>query len=426
VVVLNAQRPLQLRAEGILRRLVTERDGDGASAAFRTLEEAVAAATDRLSVDMAIAATVDAVLESGGLARRLADLALTASDVRFRPEDGSLSALLRALQPALDLDDAGPLTLTSHGSTTAAVLAAAEALLLAASTSGVVVVGDDFGEGLDAATAEHVAAVLRARAAQVWLTTRRTEVARAFAPAELVRLSRSDGTRISHVLAEPADRKEIAVRRLLHAQLLPALTAPVVAIVEGPHDVTAYSSAERHRVATAWPLAAAGVRLISADSGSGGGTSQIPRVAALARAMGFRVIALIDRDPAKTSTDTLAQIEEACDVVVRLPPSCAIELALVVGVDVADLRKAAEVVPAYGVPDPTSGIADGDVPKAIAKVLHKQGLHEQFLDALVEQRGAVPPAIDAALTAVTLGACTDYAGPTRIDLVTPTTPVGGA
>ena len=255
-------------------------------------------------------------------------------------------------------------------------------------------------------------------------------MARAFAPAELVRLSRSGGKRTTHVLAVPADRKEITVRRLLHAQLLPALTAPVVAIVEGPHDVTAYSSAERHRVATAWPLAAAGVRIISADSGSGGGTGQIPRVAALARAMGFRVIGLIDRDPAKTSTDTLAQIEAACDVVVRLPPSCAIELALVVGLDVADLRKAAEVLPAYGVPDPTVGTTDGDVPKAIAKVLHKQGLHEQLLDALVEQRGAVPPAIDAALTAVALAACTDYAGPTRIDLVAPSTPsptpVGGA
>ncbi len=424
VVVLNAQRPLQLRGEGVLRRLVCERDADGASAAFRTLEQAVAAATDRLSADKVIAATVDAVLQTGGLAQRLAEVAPTASDVRFRPEDGSLSALLRAIQPALDLDDAGPLTLTSHGSTATAVLAAAEALLLAASTSGVVVLGDDFGEGLDAATAEHVAAVLRARAAQVWLTTRRPEVAKAFAPAELVRLGRRGGTRTWYVLPEPVDRKEVAVRRLLHAQLLPALTAPVVAIVEGPHDVTTYSSAERHRVATGtgWSLAAAGVRLISADSGSGGGTGQIPRVAALARAMGFRVIALIDCDPAKTSADTVAQIEAACDVVVRLPTSCAIEVALVTGVDVAHLRKTAEVLPAYGVPDPTSGAADGDVPKAIAKVLHKQGLHEQFLDALVEQRQAVPPAIDAALTAVALAARADYAGPARIDLTSPTTP----
>jgi hypothetical protein len=99
------------------------------------------------------------------------------------------------------------LTLSSRGSTAAAVLAAAEALLLAATVEGAVVLGDDFGDGLDAASAEHVAAVLRAQAAQVWLTTRRPEVARAFAPSELVRLGRKGGTRTHHVLLQPTDRR---------------------------------------------------------------------------------------------------------------------------------------------------------------------------------------------------------------------------
>src|SRR5215207_4599692 len=48
---------------------------------------------------------------------------------------------------------------------------AAEALLLTASVEGAIGLGDDFGDGLDAATAEHIAAELRAQAAQVWLTT---------------------------------------------------------------------------------------------------------------------------------------------------------------------------------------------------------------------------------------------------------------
>lgn len=335
VVVLNAQRPLQLRAEGVLRRLITDRDADAASAAFRALEHAVAAAANGLSADATIAATVDAVLQAGGLARHLADTPPTAAAVRFRPDDGSLSSLLRAVQPALELDEAGLLTLSNHGSTAAAVLASAEALMLAATMDGAVVLGDDFGDGLDAATAEHLAAVLRGRAAQLWLTTRRPEVARAFAPGELVRLTRYGGARAHHLVPEPTDKKEVAVRRLVHAQLLPALTAPAVAITEGPHDLTSYSSADRHRAATALPLAAAGVRLISADNGSGGGTGQIPRVAQLARAMGFRVIALIDCDPAKTSAAVATEIEAACDVVVRLPPSTAIELALLTGVDPA-------------------------------------------------------------------------------------------
>ena len=38
VVVLDSARPLQLRAEGVLRRLVTDRDADATAAAFRILE----------------------------------------------------------------------------------------------------------------------------------------------------------------------------------------------------------------------------------------------------------------------------------------------------------------------------------------------------------------------------------------------------
>jgi putative ATP-dependent endonuclease of OLD family len=416
VVVMNSQRPLQLRAEGVLRRLVTDRDADAAAAAFRALEQAVAAATDGLSADATIAATVDAILQAGGLVGHLANRPPTAAEVHFRPEDGSLTALLRAVQPALELDDAGLLTLSNHGSTTAAVLAAAEALLLAASVPGAVVLGDDFGDGLDTATAEHLAAVLRARADQVLLTTRRPEVARAFAPGELVRLTRNSGTRAHHVLPEPADKKEIAVRRLLHAQLLPALTAPIVAVTEGPHDLTTYSSADRHRAATELPLSAAGVRLISADNGFGGGTSQIPRVAKLARAMGFRVVALIDCDPGKTAAAVLTDIEAACDVVVRLPAATAIEQALTAGVNVATLRAAAAVLPAYGVTDPTISISDANVPDAIAQLLHKKGLHEQFLDALVDELSSVPPLLVAALAAVAAAADFGYAGPQRIDL----------
>ncbi len=74
------------------------------------------------------------------------------------------------------------------------------------------------------------------------------------------------------------------------------------------------------------------------------------------------------------------------------------------------------MLPAYGVPDPTSGVTDTDVPKAIAQLLHKKGLHEQFLDALVDELGSVPPVLGAALTAVAAAADVHYAGPTRIDL----------
>jgi putative ATP-dependent endonuclease of the OLD family len=419
VIVLSAQRPLQLRAEGTLRRLVDDRDASGASEAFRALEQSVATATTSLAAHPTISATVDDVLQVGNLSHHLTGTPITAEAVQFQPEDGSLSALLRTVQPALNLDDAGLLGLSNHGSTTTAVLSAAEALLLATTTDRAVVLGDDFGDGLDAATSEHLAASLRAAGAQVWLSTRRPEVARAFAPAELVRLARFGGARTHHRLAAPGDRKEIAVRRLVHTQLLPALTAPVVAIVEGPHDLTTFTAADRHPRAARSTLAAVGVRLVSADNGSGGGTGQIPRVADLARALGFRVVALIDRDPDKTSATVLADIEAACDVVVRLPPKTAIEEALQSGVDAIHLRAAAGVLPAYGIPDPSVGKADGDVSKAVSPVLHKKGLHEQFLDAVIESSGALPPVIEEALATVGRVASAAYGGPRRVDLPAP-------
>ncbi len=431
VVVLNSARPLQLRADGVLRRLIADRDAAAASAAFRALSEAVASATDNLSADPTIAGTVDAVLTSGGLSGHLADVPPTAATVRFRPEDGSLSALLRAVQPALDLDDAGLLTLSSHGSTAAAVLAAAEALLLAASVEGAVVLGDDFGDGLDAATAEHLAAVLRAGSGQVWLTTRRPEVARAFAPGELVRLSRSSAGRTHHLVPEPTDKKEVALRRLLHAQLLPAVTAPVVVIAEGPHDLTVYACADRYRAAKKAPLSASGVRLISADTGTGGGAGQVPRVAQLARSLGFRVIALVDGDPAKKIGGALAEIEAACDRVVRLPETMAIEAALLAGMPVPVLRKAAAILPAYGIDDPAVGKADLEVQKALIQTLHKKAMHEQLLEVIVEEHGSLPPVLDTALTVVAVAAkpANANASPKTIQLVPPPpsspAPVGG-
>lgn len=115
-------------------------------------------------------------------------------------------------------------------------------------------------------------------------------------------------------------------------------------------------------------------------------------------------------------------IQEACGVVVRLPASTAIERALVTGVDGALQRAAAAVLPAYGVPDPASGVADADVAEVIRQLLHKKGLHEQFLEAIVDELGSVPPVLEVALTAIAAAADVNYAGPTRIDLAAPAPP----
>lgn len=147
VVFLDSGRPLQLRSEGVLRRLLSDRDPAAVSTALRTLETDIVEAAAALSKTPVIADLLNAILSDSGPARRAGDRPLVADDIQFLPDDGSLAGLLRAVQPVVALDQAGPLALANHGSTTAAVLAASEALILATSIAGAVVIGDDFGEG---------------------------------------------------------------------------------------------------------------------------------------------------------------------------------------------------------------------------------------------------------------------------------------
>lgn len=423
VVFLDSARPLQLRAEGLLRRLVSDSDPVSSAAALQALEGDVVAAASALSANSAIQGVLDALVADTGPARRIGDGPIAGKDITFLPDDGSLAGLLRAFQPVLHLDGAGALALESHGSTTNAVLSAAEALLVATSTSGAVIVGDDLGEALDGPTTEHLANALRGAAAQVWITTRRADAARAFETTELVRLTRHTGARQVHQVAPPADRKEAGLHRHIQAQLLPALTATTVAVSEGRHDLSAFSAADRRRMSPGLPLAAHGIRLISADMDTGGGTGQIPQVAKLAHQLGYRVVALVDGDPAKKAGTVLADIENECDALVRLPDNMAVERAILAGATATQVRTAATVFTDYGQPDPTLGRPDKGVPDAVMKLLHSKGLHEQFLAALLEETGALPPVVVDALAAVALCGHPAYSHHKRIDLIDPTVAV---
>lgn len=416
VIFLDASRPLQLRAEGLLRRLLNERDPDAVSDALRTLEAQVVSAAGDLSATPVVSQLLGAVLSPTGPARRAGDRPLTARDIQFLPDDGTLAGILRAVQPVISLDQAGPLALGNHGSTTAAMFAAAEAMVLAVSTQGAVVVGDDFGDDLDGGSAEHLASSLKTHASQVWLTTRRPETARAFEVPELVRVSRRGGVRLTSRAATPSDKKEVAAQRHVQGQLLPALTATTVVVVEGRHDLTTLAAAERRAVAPRLPLSAHGARLVSADNGEGGGGSQIPRIAVLAKSLGFRVVALIDGDPEKKSAEVVADIQAACDAVVRLPERMAIERAILAGASSSDLRAAAAVLTEFGQQDPTDGQVDDQLGDLIMRSLHKSGLHEPFLVALTESTSTLPPVLGDALDAVASVASLDYEGQQMIDL----------
>ncbi|MHB1010808.1 MAG: hypothetical protein ACYC1E_16605, partial [Propionibacteriaceae bacterium] len=73
--------------------------------------------------------------------------------------------------------------------------------------------------------------------------------------------------------------------------------------------------------------------------------------------------------------------------------------------------------PDFGQPDPTDGKADSEVSDAVMKLLHSNGLHEQFLGALIDVTGALPPVLDTALTSVALSGSPTYSGPRGIDLI---------
>lgn len=80
------------------------------------------------------------------------------------------------------------------------------------------------------------------------------------------------------------------------------------------------------------------------------------------------------------------------------------------------MRTAASVLQAYGATDPTVDVTDAMLQVPIALLLHKRGLHEQFLEALVEETGAIPPIIASALSALMAAADPAYTGPPRIDV----------
>ena len=137
----------------------------------------------------------------------------------------------------------------------------------------------------------------------------------------------------------------------------------------------------------------------------------------MAKSLGYRVVGLIDRDPAKSSSTVVTAVVSACDAVVRLPDTMAMERALLAGADPDHLRQASAVLPEFGQPDPTVGKTDAELSHAIMSALHKSGLHEQFLMALFAMSAVVPPVVRDALNQVTIVGATDYSGPTLVDLV---------
>lgn len=401
---LAAGRPLNLAARGLLRSSLATGDADAIADALQEMTEGIEGLTTRLAGIDAIAEALEAVLAT---LRPYAEVDTPVGEmVRFLPEDGSLSGLLRSLSPAIDLgDEVGRLPLARHGSTTGAQVMTAE-LIAAAAQSDAAVVIDDFGDGLDSASAQWLASLLRQRAGQVWLSTRRPEAARGFDTEELVRLTRarpvSSAARAVHYGKVPKSRAERVAMRELHRQILPAMTARALLVGEGPHDSAAYGALADRLAAEqdVLPPEAFGIRIIDAGSNDGG-IDKEAHVAELARSLGFRVVALTDydRDEAEAAS-RLAAMQEAADAVVRLPKGDAIESALLKGVPEAEIIAALlDLNQNYALPLPTDwqSLTGTDLMVHVIKALKSNnGLHAPFVRALT---GTLPPVAAQALSA---------------------------
>lgn len=395
VLFIDSQSPMQVRAEGAFRRLIAERDQTALKTALEALSNEVSVATSAFSRSSLIAGIISEILAAGPDAM----LALTdPARVEIVPDDGSLAGLLRALQPAIELDAAGPLPLRSHGSTATGIFTVAESIVAAQrARSQLVVVGDDFGDTLDAPSSEHSALLLRHAAGQAILTTRRPDVIRAFDSTQLIRLTRSHSERRQHRLAS-TDKAGRLTRSLILDRLLSAITSRTIVLVEGPHDADAYGALStrlaRKDGSAGHSFAARGMRLVS-PPGTDGGITRLPSMARVAKELGFHVRAIVDRDTPGPLDAKVTELMAEAEAVVILPVRCAVEAALVKGVTAASLRQTVELLQKAGQLPQIPQLPDDQLAGHLIdnKLLKKPGVHLAWVQAVRERPSIATNAI---------------------------------
>jgi hypothetical protein len=390
------ERVLDLGAQGAFRALVENSAGADFSQAIRdyvkAIDDQASSFVEKEQVRNAfvdVIGPIGEVLRAGG--REPKDI------VRLVPEGGVIGGVLRSLTPAIDLlDGGGHLPIYRHRSSLGAVIRLAEALTLVRA-SNAVIVSDDFSEDLDGPTAMHMASLLRSTQGQAWLFSREAAVAGVFDPPEIFRLSfDTSGARVVHQGRVPANRSERVAWKHWQRNVLPALSYAAAAVMEGPDDRLSVNavSIRRSRDAGVPPLGANSIAVIDAGHAGSGGSTGVPKLASLAKAMGLWTVGIIDWDKANADV-ILADAVAASDCLIRLPEGFAIEKLLIDGVSTEDLRTALkEIVDVSGI-QPEWDVAtldDADLRKRGVELLKNSGgLHESYVEALPD--GVLPPKV---------------------------------
>ncbi len=392
-------RPLDLGGRGDLRTLIDAQTGDPFDEAVARFLAEVSDAAARFSQEERIQKVLEAVLAPMRDVRRFNPTLPAEDTLRFLPDGGATSGLLRTLATALTLQQ-GPALLPAvrHGTTALAALRAGLMIAAAQQFERPIVVIDDLSADLDPALSRHVAATLRASAGQLILAARATTVTEVFEPEEIVRLSWRDGGRtatLGHPALTKADR---IAQRYFATQIAPALSASAVVVVEGIHDRLAIDGLALRVAAEglAPSLAGAGIEVIEAN-----GNGEIAKVVAQCTQLGIYTIALLDNDDA-AGTAIPAHVVAcgaAADVALHLPPRTGIERVLTRGLSDADLVSTLEAL--------STAIPDTGLPAGYETKVGRD-LQRIAIDALHDRSGAVHAAFVRALPAL---------GPVSVSLI---------
>lgn len=395
----TAAKPLDLSGRGELRSLIEDQPGEEFSMAVSRFMDEVTSASARFSEQDRVKAALEEVLEPLRSVRRFR--AESASDlIRFLPDGGAPSGLLRTLAAAITLTEGPPfLPGARHGSTLLGALRSGALLAAARSHAHAIVVVDDFGGEFDSLLALHVARKLRSAAGQLLMVTRSPAVIDGFGLSEITRMTRQ-GTGIRAWMGPSTTSRAERVGAYYYAgRLTRALSASAVVLVDGVHDRLALEAVERRgtEMARLESLASTGIAVIDV-----GGTGEIPRVAQAAKNLGLYVIALLDNDQPVGATPSreVRAAAAAADVALWLPADSQLEWLLTDGVPDTELRRAlatlGQAIPDVRLPANWETDRTTDVPQLVRDTLHgvSGSLHATFVEAL-DATNVSPTAITA-------------------------------
>jgi len=383
-----SSRPLDLAGRGDLRELIDVQDGPPFEEAVTEFLAAVGEAAKVFSEHERVGNALDELL--GGLrqVRRFDPEAPASEILRFLPDGGANSGLLKSLAAAITLRQ-GPtlMPVARHGSSVGAALRGGLLLAGAKRAPGAIVAIDELSSDLDPALAGYMARQLRNCAGQLVMSSHSSAVAQAFEVEEIVRLYWQGAHRTACIGRRPTSKEDRIAQRYFAWQILPALSASAIVVTEGlgdrlSIDALVQKTTGREDVPS---LDAAAIEVIEAT-----GQGDSAKIAEQAKALGIYTIVLFDNDGA--AEDPLPEAVEAAldkaDVVLRLPPRTAIERVLINGVPDAELirviSKLVEAIPGLTLPSGWETFSTKDLRRAVVKLLHDQSglLHASFVREL--------------------------------------------